>query len=206
MKELESSYIFMEIYHSIYHNFLDAMFKMEKDGISIFEKVIPRMGGFHMIRTIYSLNELLSTAGLRGKVSIKKNIEGHKRSNIFVQVSFGRIASVESLVHEINTTRAFGITSTLGRVHKRKNIDIMLDKSYTKALPKLSGYMEQWIESLLDMINMLLNMVHFQRSDNWKDFLEIFHEFLQYCFYQNHHNYARNMSYLYCHMLRLKNR
>ena len=58
MEELGLKYIFMEVDQAIYHKVLDAMFKMENEGNPIFQKVIPRMGGFHiglrMIRTIYS--------------------------------------------------------------------------------------------------------------------------------------------------------
>ena len=65
--------------------------------------------------------------------------------------------------------------------------------------------MAQWMDLLLEMINMLLNMLHFQRSGNWKGCLEVIYEFLPYCFNLNRQNYSRNMSFFYCHMLKLKN-
>ena len=99
MDELGNKFIFMEVDQAIYHKVLDAMFRMEKEGTAIFDKVTPRMGGFHivlcMIRTIYSrfkhagIVELLSSAGLGGKGTIKKSIERrrYKRSNIFIQAA-----------------------------------------------------------------------------------------------------------------------
>lgn len=86
----------------------------------------------------------------------------------------------------------------------KANIGMMLDKRYIKPIPKLSGDMAQWIASLLDMVNILLNMVHFQQNSNWKGFLDIFYEFQIYCFSQNYHDYAKNWSYIYCYMLRLE--
>ena len=76
MEELEMIYIFLEVDSTIYQKVLNVMFNREKDGISIFKKVITWMSGFHivlcMIQTIYSrfnsgIVELLSAARLGGK-------------------------------------------------------------------------------------------------------------------------------------------
>ena len=45
------------------------------------------------------------------------------------------------------------------------------------------------------MVNLLLNIIHFQRIGNWQGYLQAVHEFLQLCFTLNRHNYARNLSY-----------
>ena len=68
----------MEVDQEIYHKVIDAMFRMEKEGTAIFDKVILRMGGLQIvlckIRTIYSrfkhagIVELLSSAGVGCKV------------------------------------------------------------------------------------------------------------------------------------------
>ena len=77
MGELEMIYILLEVDSTIYQKVLNVMFNREKDGISIFKKVITRMSGFHivlcMIPTIYSrfkyagIVERLSAARLGGK-------------------------------------------------------------------------------------------------------------------------------------------
>ena len=58
MDELGNKFILMEVDQAIYNKNLGDMFRMEKEGSAIFDKVIPQMGGFHialcMIRTIYS--------------------------------------------------------------------------------------------------------------------------------------------------------
>ena len=73
-----------------------------------------------------------------------------------------------------------------------------------EALPNLKGEMALWIASLIEMINMLINTIHFQRVGNWKGFLEVMRQFLPYCFNHNRHNYVRNLSYFFCHMSKLE--
>ena len=86
----------------------------------------------------------------------------------------------------------------------QSKIDSALDKGFIEALPNLKGDMALWIESLIEMINMLINTIHFQRVGNWKGFLEVIRQFLPYCFNHNRHNYAHNLSYFYCHMCKLE--
>ena len=62
------------------------------------------------------------------------------------------------------------------------------------------------MHSLIDMVNPLLNIIHFQRTGNWEGFLQTIDEFLPWCFALNRHNYARNMCYYYIDMLNLKTR
>ena len=58
MTELNLKNIILEVDQAIYTKILDAMFRMELDGSMIFDKIIPRMGGFHivicMLKTIFS--------------------------------------------------------------------------------------------------------------------------------------------------------
>ena len=50
--------MFVEADQAIYNKLLDAIFKMSEDGHDMFSKMIPRMGGFHIImcilKTIFS--------------------------------------------------------------------------------------------------------------------------------------------------------
>ena len=58
MTELNLKNITLEVDQAIYTKILDAMFRMELDGSMIFDKIIPRMGGFQtvicMLETIFS--------------------------------------------------------------------------------------------------------------------------------------------------------
>ena len=49
LTELEMEKMFIEADQAIYSKLLDAMFKMSEDGHDVFSKLIPRMGGFHII-------------------------------------------------------------------------------------------------------------------------------------------------------------
>ena len=215
MKELETDYIFMEVDQAIYHKVLDAMFKMEEEGSTIFSQVIPRMGGFHiilcMIRTIFSrfknvgIVELLSASGLGGKGTIVNALNGGDTKQA---ITLYKILFEALLRYKIEFLR----TSAPESIHDpiklecvtKQSLQMILDQDNIKQLPKLKGNMAEWMDLLIDMINVLLNMIHFQRIGNWKGFLEVIYEFLPYCFNLNRHNYSRNMSYFYCHMLKLK--
>ena len=80
-KELGLSYIFLEVDQAIYAKILDVMFQFQNENNKIFDKIIGRMGGFHilicLLRTIYNclrntgLVELLSLVGLGVKVLFK---------------------------------------------------------------------------------------------------------------------------------------
>lgn len=83
----------------------------------------------------------------------------------------------------------------------KESIDTMIDQSYVKQLQSLNGDMAKWINSFLDM---LLNMIHFQRSGNWSGFMEKVYKFLPYCFDQNRQNYSKNLSYFYLLMRKLE--
>ena len=52
--ELGTEFIFIEADQAMCTKFLDAMFKMRNDGKDVFERIIPRMGSFHI--TIYIRN------------------------------------------------------------------------------------------------------------------------------------------------------
>ena len=66
--------------------------------------------------------------------------------------------------------------------------------------------MAVWFDSFLQMVDLLLNMIHFIRTGNWDGYLETIFEFLPYCFALNRHNYARNLSFYYIDMIALKRR
>ena len=56
------------------------------------------------------------------------------------------------------------------------------------------------------MVDILINLIHFQRSGNWCGFLELIYMFLPYCFSLNRQNYSRDLSYYYIDMVDLRTR
>ena len=54
------------------------------------------------------------------------------------------------------------------------------------------------------MVNLLLNVIKFQRTGNWNGFLQVIRNFLPFCFAMNWHNYARNLPYYFISMLNLQ--
>ena len=107
-----------------------------------------------------------------------------------------------------------------------KEVDILKDESFEEAIPKactkltpgnnkellahpsmkslddLEGTMSKWIESYIEMVNLLLNIIHFQRTGNWTGYLQAIHEFLPWCFALNRQNYAHDLSY---HLVDMQN-
>ena len=67
----------------------------------------------------------------------------------------------------------------------QSDIDSAFDKGFIEALPNLKENMALWIESLIEMINMLINTIHFQRGGNCTRFLEVICQVLPYCFNHN---------------------
>ena len=59
------------------------------------------------------------------------------------------------------------------------------------------------MDMYLEMVNLMLNMVHFQRIGNCNGYLQVLGEFLPYCFSLNRHSYAQNLSYYRMQMLNL---
>ena len=66
---LKLEQIILEVDQVIYLKIFDAMFRMKDDGMMIFDKIIPRLGGFHivlcMIRTLYCRFKAASTQFLK---------------------------------------------------------------------------------------------------------------------------------------------
>ena len=133
----------------------------------IFNEVIPRMGGFHivlcMIHTIYSrfknsrVVEILSSAGLGGKGTIKKALKG---GDTKLAISLYKILFEAFLRYKIEYLKSTDPASLpppiILKEISREKVENMINKGYVKALPRLSGDMAQWIDSLLDMINICL--------------------------------------------------
>ena len=123
--------------------------------------------------------ELLSTSGLGGKGTITKTLKGGdtKRAIYLYKILFEAFTRYK-IEHPGNAPQ-----SVMLKEVTKESIDNLIDQDSIKQLSQLID-MAKWIESFLDMVDLLLNMIHFQRSGNWPGFLEIVYEFLPYCFNQ----------------------
>ena len=66
--------------------------------------------------------------------------------------------------------------------------------------------MAMWMDSFLEMVDLLMNIIYCLRTGNWNGYLEAIYMFLPYCFSLNRQNYSRNLSYYYADMIDLKMR
>ena len=71
------------------------------------------------------------------------------------------------------------------------------------SVPTVPSDTSKWVQSFIDLIDILLNIVHLQRIGNWDGYLQAIRMFLPRCFALNRHNYARNLSYHYVNMCNL---
>ena len=224
MNDLNLPFMFIEADQAIYTKLLDAMFKLESEGKEISSKLIPRMGGFHvlmcMLKTIFSLFknigfvQLLNSAGLGGMGTItkflkggdvKEGIELHKKlfealmrtklDKMFVNESTRLDDEIEleldTLIEKVSPLTAEGA---------QEKVLVFLDNKICGA----EGDMGKLIDIYLEMVNLMLNFIHFTRRGNWEGFMEAIFEFLPYCFRLNRNKYARDLSFYYNHMCSLK--
>ena len=80
----------------------------------------------------------------------------------------------------------------------------ILEVGNISMLPNVEGDMSMWFDSFLQMVDLLMNMIHFTRTGNWDGYMETLFEFLPYCFALNRHNYARNLSFFHIDMTDLE--
>ena len=229
MKELELGHIFLEVDQAIYTKILDAKFYLLHTAAdNAFKNVIVRMGGFHVIlclmRSIYSryrgygFIELLAQVGtLGGPGTIEKGLNGGDVKagvrlykllfEALYRIKFRYLEEVAIIPEDEN------ISSFLTQIQEARGklsfemIQKLINSPQIQYYQSfVEGDMAHWIDSFLEMVDLLLNIIHFQRTGNWNGFLECVYKFLPYCFSLNRKNYARNLSYYYMNMLDLKRR
>ena len=213
--------MFIEADQAIYTKVLDAMFKLENDGKGVFKKIIPRMGGFHilmcMLKTIYSLFknigfiQLLSSAGMGGMGTLRKFLKGgdvkegievHKKLfEALMRTKLDYLCANDVIV--INETLATDLESVISNVNS-VTVDKVQQQVESTNLSITEGNMGKLMDIYLEMVNLMLNFIHFTRKGNWNGYLEAIYEFLPYCFRLNRHNYARDLSFYYNHMRSLE--
>ena len=220
-KELGLSHIFLEDDQAIYAKLLDVMFKLENENNKIFDKTIVCMGGFHiiicLICTIYScfrntgLVELLSRAGLGGKGTIQNSVKGDDvRYDIYPQKLLFEAITRSKIHHAIKTDEVFSekidkkqilMQSVIENISKQNSDELVQGEQFVE-LPQRKRDLANFFEHYIDMANLPLKMIHFQRTNNWEGYIKAIRKLLPYCFSCNRHNYTRNLSY-YC--IQMKN-
>ena len=162
------------------------------------------MDGFHisvcMLRTIYSLFKRCgmlqrpSSAGLGGLGTaltggdVKEDINLHKK--LYEALSRTKIQYFDVFKHEavkeIDTGSNNESDAALTKLRQEVNgedFENMLLKGKIEALPTSSHVDMAWfMDTYIEMMNILLNFLHFLRIGNWKGYLEVLFEFLPYCF------------------------
>ena len=177
------------------------------------------MGGFHVIicimRSIYSrfqdsgIIELLVESGVSSEGTIRAAMKGSdiKQGIRFYKLVYETLlrSKVEHLSNVENNTEFDDLINSLCHNLAFENCNQLSEGFIHKIrIFNFPGEMANWMQSLIDMIDILLNCIHFQRIGNWEGYLQAIKEFLPWCFALNRHNYARNLSYHYIDMRNLK--
>ena len=63
---------------------------------------------------------------------------------------------------------------------KKQNFDELAQREEFVELPQLKGDLANFFEYYLDMVNLLLNIMRFQRTNNWEGYIEAIIKFLPY--------------------------
>ena len=58
------------------------------------------------------------------------------------------------------------------RKDHKKSFDELVQSEEFVELAQLKGDLENFFENYLDIVNLLLNMIHFQRTNNWEGYIE----------------------------------
>ena len=77
--------------------------------------------------------------------------------------------SVLHLQEESNTSNSSldTVVSRLRTNQEASFLDEVIQHPNMKQTPPLPGTMSAWMDSLIDMVDLLLNVIHFQRTGNW---------------------------------------
>ena len=211
--ELGLDFIFIEADQAVFTKVIDAMFKMETEGKEVFKTIIPRMGGFHitmcMLKTIFSLFkncgfvQLLSASGLGGMDTIKKALSGgdvkdvnELNKKLFEATMRYKLEYDNSCIENLRCSEnEEQLNSRLDEMANNLDFEsVYAAFEYAKETKTIKpiGDMGKLLQIYLDMVDLMLNCIHFLRI--WEIVICLF---LSYCFRLNRHNYARDLS-LYC--------
>ena len=223
MKQLELGYIYLEVDQAIYTKILQVKFQLYRNSGDVYKRVIVEMGGFHIViclmRSIasrfrgFGFIELLSeVGGLGGAGTIESALKGgdvkigiRLYKLLFEALYRIKLKSIENAESE-SQEQLWALVEDSRKSLTYDSIQKLTSHPETKTILKMvmKGDMAVWLDYFLEMVDLMLSIIHFQRIGNWNGYLETFYHFLPYCFALNRHNYARNLSYHYLDMIDLK--
>ena len=215
MKELKLGFTFLEVDQAIYNKILKVKFQLLMENYEMCNFVIVRMEGFHIMicvmRTIYSqfkgvcFVDLMSEVGINGYGTIENALRagdvktGVRYYNLLYEALIQ--LKIDYLYDEERLTSHWHISNDLRKCIEDVRQDPtsplfneVANHSELKLLPVLEGDSCMWLELFLKMVDILINLIHFQRTGNWSGFLELIYMFIPYSFSLNRQNYARDLS------------
>ena len=205
MKELELGFIYLEVDQAIYTKILQLKFQLHKQGGYEYANIIVRMGGFHvticLMRSIYSrllgfgfVELLAQVGGLGGAGTIENALKGGdvKLGIRLYKLLFEALYRVK--INYVKTTIMITDNEDSPSLQEliqvtRKNLDcdniqkLIGHPDINYFLKIKHGDMAYWLDSILEMINLMLNIIHFYRTANWNGYLESIYQFLPYFFH-----------------------
>ena len=224
MKELELGFIFLEVDQAIYSKVMDTKFYLlQEKADNLFDNIIVRMGGFHiiicMMRSIYSrfcgfgFTELLAQIGtMGGPGTIEKGLTGGdvKAGIRLYKILFEALYRIKfrylensGVIPESEEMRLFLKQIQTARENLNfEEIEKLVNNPIIEYFfATVEGDMANWIDSFLEMVHLLLNIIHFHRIGDWHGFLVAVFKFLAYIFSLKRVHYCRNLTYHYLDMI-----
>ena len=149
------------------------------------------MGGFHVIlcslRTIYSRFKDSSFIELlvEAKGTIPSALLGR---DVKLDIGYCKILYEAFLRSKIQFLETFTQESvefknwinTLSNNINYENSQILLEKHFGGiSVPTVLSDISKWVQSLIDMIDILFNIVHYQWIGNWDGYLQAIRKFLR---------------------------
>ena len=185
--------MFIEADQALYSKLLDAMIKISEDGHDVFLKLIPRIGGFHLIicllKTIFSrfkdsgIIKLFAYSGISGEWTIKHALKG---GDVTFDIRLHKLmfeAILRTKIIYLEKSGLFSIDENAFQniIHLQKDISEEKFQNVCESLqtlPKLSSGLSCYLALYLDMVTLLLNTNYTQHTGNCKGFLQCIREFL----------------------------
>ena len=163
-----------------------------------------------MLRTICCIYskigfvQILAKAGLGGIGSLKRTLKGGDVNEAIRLHKTLFESLVQTKIRYFDIKQSDESSLKLGAYKEGINPDstrTIISQEILLKIPEAEGDIGWFMDLDIELVNMLLNFIHFVRTGNWEGYLEVKFEFLPFCFWLNKHNCARNLSYYYARMI-----